>query len=562
MNAAHWILDATFRGLLLFAIAGTLAWLLRTRSASARHLVWTAAIIGQLALPLLEHVPFAWSPAVPITAFVFFSPSPFNTLNSPIEPPTQSAGALVPRPASSRYAAFQPAFQAVAVWRIAASLWLFGLGIGAVRVGLGTIRLRRWALRAKPMNDGVWLSMAKQVARELGIARPVTLLSGSPAGVPITWGVAYPVVLLPVQALEWTEDRRRMVLLHELVHVKRLDALTQFLAQIATTIFWFSPLVWLASRRMRTERERACDEAVLHLGIPPSQYASELLDIARLLNENVQPAFGALAAVDSLELEDRISAVLRPGPRPRQVGPITTCALAAWCLPAGLLLAQVHPLSTGVDHAKVNAAGASCTVREKGILDVTLGAPGPGQVANVGASSGGKAVLGVFDGNECLAVVISGAAVLADSLDEVSSLPSGGSLSLFDPRSAAGQRAEITERNGAVMHRYLLGASERPWSEGQPWFAKALARVVRDNGFEAARRVKTLRQRGGIDAVLEEAKRSRSEPGKLKLFTALAEGGPFNGVERERLTQAIGALRSTSDRKTVLDHIAGERGFK
>ena len=34
--------------------------------------------------------------------------------------------------------------------------------------------------------------------------------------IPVTWGVMRPVVLLPVQAEQWPEPVRRLVLLHEL----------------------------------------------------------------------------------------------------------------------------------------------------------------------------------------------------------------------------------------------------------------------------------------------------------------------------------------------------------
>jgi len=98
---------------------------------------------------------------------------------------------------------------------------------------------------------------------------------------PLTWGILRPVVLLPEGAREWPPARLRSVLLHELVHVERLDLLAQAIAQAACCLYWFHPLAWMAARQLRKERERACDDLVLSAGARPVTYADQLLEIAR-----------------------------------------------------------------------------------------------------------------------------------------------------------------------------------------------------------------------------------------------------------------------------------------
>src|SRR5207248_6884747 len=93
-----------------------------------------------------------------------------------------------------------------------------------------------------------------------------TLLRSGRFGIPVTWGVVYPVVLLPDDADDWADERRRYVLVHEMAHVKRVDAFTQLVAQLVLAAFWFDPFVWLAAHRMRVEREHACDDYVLREG--------------------------------------------------------------------------------------------------------------------------------------------------------------------------------------------------------------------------------------------------------------------------------------------------------
>ena len=64
---------------------------------------------------------------------------------------------------------------------------------------------------------------------------------------PFTYGLLRPVIVLPESADEWTTDRRRSVLLHELAHVRRRDLLTNAIVQLACAVYWFHPLVRLAA---------------------------------------------------------------------------------------------------------------------------------------------------------------------------------------------------------------------------------------------------------------------------------------------------------------------------
>jgi beta-lactamase regulating signal transducer with metallopeptidase domain len=141
-------------------------------------------------------------------------------------------------------------------------------------------------------------------------------MRGDRLGVPVTWGIVYPVVLLPEDADEWPEERRRYVLVHEMAHVKRLDALTQLVGQVALALFWFNPLMWAAVRRMQLEREHACDDYVLLHGTQPSRYAADLLEMVQSLgtpaHRAAQPAFAALAMARRSEFEGRMLSILDP----------------------------------------------------------------------------------------------------------------------------------------------------------------------------------------------------------------------------------------------------------
>ena len=341
------LVDATVRGAILLLAVLLLTHLLRRRSAAARHALWAGAVAAQLLLVGWALTGPRWSVAIPhsLEAMLPVSAGPSPVIRAPSTRATTPAAAPATTPATAPTAprasalmtqgtpsaadvrseplstgAAAPAVdqpRAPLSWRtILLVVWALGAIIVLVRLAVGTVIVAALAKRGARVDDGPWLSQAQRISAALGITRPLTLLRGDRVGVPITWGVVYPVVLLPADADSWPDERRRFVLVHEMAHVKRLDALTQLVGQLALALFWFNPLVWIANRRMQLEREHACDDYVLRHGTAPSQYAEELLAMVRSLGSTresgVQPAFAALAMARRSEFEGRMLSILDP----------------------------------------------------------------------------------------------------------------------------------------------------------------------------------------------------------------------------------------------------------
>ena len=222
----------------------------------------------------------------------------------------------VATPAASAPDATTPASHLPPLRTVLLTIWALGAAVVLLRLAMGTMIVARLARRGARVDDGGWLSLAQRLANTLRIQRPLILLRGDRLGVPVTWGIVYPIVLLPEDADEWSEERRRYVLVHEMAHVKRLDALTQLLGQVALALFWFDPLVWIANRRLQLEREHACDDYVLRHGTQPSTYAADLLSMVQSLgtpaHRSAQPAFAALAMARRSEFEGRMLSILDP----------------------------------------------------------------------------------------------------------------------------------------------------------------------------------------------------------------------------------------------------------
>jgi len=129
--------------------------------------------------------------------------------------------------------------------------------------------------------------------------------------IPLTCGIFRPIIILPADVEEWPLERQRVVLCHELAHVKRRDALMSLIADLARLLYWFNPLVWMATRALRYERERACDDYVVASGEKPSEYAGALLELSERLGAAEYPS-EVIAMAQQPWLERRLLAILDP----------------------------------------------------------------------------------------------------------------------------------------------------------------------------------------------------------------------------------------------------------
>ncbi|MGH7137465.1 MAG: pilus assembly protein N-terminal domain-containing protein, partial [Pirellulales bacterium] len=117
------------------------------------------------------------------------------------------------------------------------------------------------------------------------------------------------------------------------------DWLTQIVAHVACAAYWFNPLVWLAARQMRIERERACDDIVLASGARASDYARELLALAAGLTDAQVSALVAVPMARRGALHDRLHGILDSR---RSRAALTKSAV---CLGAALAAAAMAPLA-------------------------------------------------------------------------------------------------------------------------------------------------------------------------------------------------------------------------
>jgi bla regulator protein BlaR1 len=193
--------------------------------------------------------------------------------------------------------------------------WLAGLWVAGV-----VVVLARWWIEWLNIRAAVRASILLPVA---GGIRVRAVPSNAPRRrEPGVFGIIRPVVLVPGDIQErLTPEQFESVLAHEQCHADRRDNLTATVHIVVEALCWFHPLVWWLGGRLREERERACDEAVVSRGIDSGVYAEGLLGVCRYYLESPVLSVAGVTGGNLTQRIERIMAdrVARPLSAPRRM---------------------------------------------------------------------------------------------------------------------------------------------------------------------------------------------------------------------------------------------------
>jgi TonB family protein len=321
----------------LLAMALLLVPHLRRRSAGERHVWWAVALAAAGILPPLMLTLPMWTPSWAFAAATTV-PESLTTLRRWA---TGANGDIVVRAVG-----LESNSQAVA--QLALICWALGAAIALLRLAAEGVRLRRLAASGHDSADDRQYAIAAAVAVLLGVTPP-RLLTSRRATVPLTWGV-HPRILLPATARNWTDERLRMVLAHELAHVRRRDWIVHIAAEVICALNWFHPLFWMTRNRLRRDSEEAADDVVLSMGVPGPDYASALIEVLRAAKHMPRPPAGAVAMARESDLQRRVCALLDPERNRRRA---TRRSIALAVVLAALAVMPLAALGTSREHTRV-----------------------------------------------------------------------------------------------------------------------------------------------------------------------------------------------------------------
>lgn len=258
---------------------------LQPNRARVRYWLWKAASVKFL-------VPFSWLVALGAqfewrTAPSIAQPAATFVIEEVLASPVLAAGSST------------AASQSAVVWpSVLASVWAAGF----------FVVLFWWWRQWRPV--GTALRQARPI--ELGPGHDVAdlaVMSSPSTFEPGVIGIWRPVLLLPEGLADrLTSAQLNALIAHERCHIRCHDNLAAAVHMLVEAIFWFHPLVWWIERRLIDERERACDEAVLHAGNDPTDYAEGILTVCRF---TVRAPLACVTGVTGSDLRARIESIVR-----------------------------------------------------------------------------------------------------------------------------------------------------------------------------------------------------------------------------------------------------------
>ena len=290
-----WMWPMAWQAALMGLAVLGVALLARKASPRFRYFLWCLLLLKLCLPPSLAFVTGAGQWVLPKQAAAVSWAAPHSTAVAAPSPEGVAAPArLAPGPEPARSVSAPRAIMpttapaARAAFHLSWPAALFGswcLGVLAI-VFLFLVQHRRMGrllAAARPVHDAGVLRLLEEARTALGISSRVTLVSVENLHSPILFGVLRPRIAIPRAALEsLPPEQIRPILLHELAHLRRKDLWVSFVQLLVQVLYWLHPVVWLANRQLRRERELIVDDIVLaQLPGQRESYSASLLNIVK-----------------------------------------------------------------------------------------------------------------------------------------------------------------------------------------------------------------------------------------------------------------------------------------
>jgi beta-lactamase regulating signal transducer with metallopeptidase domain len=300
--AAHWAWDTSLAASVLIIPALLFSFIFRKPAFTPIRHMLGLLIVARLLLP-------------------FSLPSPtsiFNVINKQSAPTFDALTPVISTNVAAEVTRLTPPSreERQSLVTSAATIWMIGVFLMLARVAFQHVKVRRWTSPANRITGGPAIDALNAALALTKCRRKIAFYSVSGLPSPALFGLFRPAILLPA---DLDPSRVRLVCLHEIAHLRRMDVLSNWLMILAQSLHWFNPLVWLSLRRLRADQELLCDDDVMRVLHPDERhsYGETLLALASPRSH----AFSTLIPVSSnfKQLKERIAMIKQFKPATRRL---------------------------------------------------------------------------------------------------------------------------------------------------------------------------------------------------------------------------------------------------
>jgi beta-lactamase regulating signal transducer with metallopeptidase domain len=508
--------------------------------------------------------------------------------------------------------------RAVSAGEALAAVWLIGTLVLLAATLFAQLAAHRLTRRGVRPADPTARGRLAVLAYESRIRRPVRLVVSSALRVPATWGLGTSTIVLPARYGSWSARTLDRVLLHELAHIQRKDCWTLLLGEIARAVYWPNPLTWIAVRRQRFESERACDDRVLARGDVPSDYAEDLVGIARSLRAGVRAPRAALAMAGTAGVASRIRSILDPDRSRGRVGPLGVLAATVLALAVPFSATGIVPVASAQERsievprppapsdapvvpdapglvlasalAGVGAPPSVVVAPPAGLLtppsivvaSSLVDAPfPPSQVSSVGAAQehcvfreGERRSTSYnvdddeyrirWETDSCrVEIDMEGQVEFAADDSGIARMADGALFEIEERIGRTSRRARFDGERGSIERRYWVDGEEEPWSaEADRWIAGMLPELFRHTTINARARTQRMLAEDGPARVFAEVDRGRSDHVRGNYLELMIELADLGEDDYARIIEVAGGFESDHNATELLLAVVARAGLR
>jgi beta-lactamase regulating signal transducer with metallopeptidase domain len=280
------LLNTAAEGVVLAGIVWLLLRLVGRQNSSARFAIWFAALLAVVALP-------------------FFGGS----------------GVVASRSSALPLFDAHREFTLSSSWALCLfAAWALGAGILLLRLAVGLWRVRRFRRNCSEIEVASLDPEIAAIVRDFQVRGRVRLCVSDEVALPAAVGFFRPAIVFPAALLpQLSPEEIKIILLHELAHLRRWDDWTNLAQKVAKAVFFFHPAVWWIENRLTLEREMACDDMVLAQTASARAYASSLISFAEKLHSARTLALAQALVSRMHQMSQRVTHIL-DAKRPSHTG--------------------------------------------------------------------------------------------------------------------------------------------------------------------------------------------------------------------------------------------------